>query len=157
MSLFKDLAYIHRHNTFHGRVVIMSLYLEKRFVRPFSTLISIYRRLFIQCTYNCVIHPDSFRSLSSIITLSLPHPYFIVIHKETSIGENAKIYQGVTIGSTEKEGEFHNLAYIGNNVMIGVKSTILGGVKIGDKVRIGAHALVLNDVEKGNTVVGLWK
>lgn len=80
-----------------------------------------------------------------------------MIHKETSIGENAKIYQGVTIGSTEKEGEFHNLAYIGNDVMIGVKSTILGGVKIGDKVRIGAHALVLNDVEKGNTVVGLWK
>ena len=157
MSFFKDLAYIHRHNTFHSRVVIMALYLEKKFISPFSFFISIYRRLFIQCTYNCVIHPDSFRTLNSIVTLTMPHPYFIVIHKEVSIGDNCKIYQGVTIGSTEKEGELHKLAYIGNNVMISVKSTILGGVKVGDNVKIGAHALVLKDIEAGKTVVGLWK
>ena len=80
-----------------------------------------------------------------------------MIHKEVSIGDNCKIYQGVTIGSTEKEGELHKLAYIGNNVMISVKSTILGGVKVGDNVKIGAHALVLKDIEAGKTVVGLWK
>ena len=125
MAFLKDIAYIHRHNTFHSRLVVMVLYLEKKSWRPFSFLISIYRRFFIQCTYNCVIHPDSFRSLKAIVTLSIPHPYFIVIHKETSLGEYCKIYQGVTIGSTEKEGEFHRLAYIGDNVLIGVKSTIL--------------------------------
>lgn len=41
--------------------------------------------------------------------------------------------------------------------MIGVKSTILGGVKIGDNVKIGVHALVLKDIEAEKTVVGLWK
>lgn len=157
MAFFRDIAYIHRHNTFHGCIIVTTLYLEKRFCKPFSFLISLYRRLFIQCTYNCVINPNSFRSLKAIVTLSIPHPYFIVIHKETSLGENCKIYQGVTIGSTEREGEFHNLAYIGDNVMIGVKSTILGGVKIGDGVKIGAHALVLNNVAEGCTVVGVWK
>lgn len=157
MSFFKDLAYIHRHNTFHSRVVIKTLYLEKKIIKPFSFFVSIYRRLFIQCTYNCVIHPDSFRTSNAIVTLNLPHPYFIVIHKETSIGEHCSIYQGVTIGSTEKEGEFHNLAYIGDNVLIGVKSTILGGVKIGNNAKIGAHTLVLKDVEESETAVGLWK
>ena len=110
-----------------------------------------------QRIYHCVIHPNSFRTLNAIVTLKLPHPYFIVIHKETSIGEHCSIYQGVTIGSTEKEGEFHNLVYIGDNFLIGVKSTILGGVKIGSNAKIGAHALVLKDVEAGKTVVGLWK
>jgi serine O-acetyltransferase len=115
------------------------------------------RKLIIQCGYLCEIHPDSFRTLNAIVTLNLPHPYFIVIHKETSIGEHCAIYQGVTIGSTEKAGEVHNLAYIGDNVLIGVKSTILGGVKIGNNAKIGAHALVLKDVEDGKTAVGLWK
>lgn len=110
-----------------------------------------------QRIYHCVIHPNSFRSLKAIVTLSIPHPYFIILHKETSLGENCKIYQGVTIGSTEKEGEFHRLVYIGDNVLIGVKSTILGGVRIGNNVKIGAHALVLKDIEDGKTAVGLWK
>jgi serine O-acetyltransferase len=123
----------------------------------FKFLFSLFRRLFIQCSYNVVLNPDSFRSINAIVSLKLPHPYFIVIHKEVSIGDNCRIYQGVTIGSTEKQGEHHNLAYIGDNVLIGVKSTILGGVKIGNNAKIGAHALVLKDVEEGKTAVGLWK
>lgn len=155
MSFVKDIRTICKNNTFHSRVVIVLLYLERFFRIKF--LFSLFRRLVIQSTYNVVIHPDSFRTLNAIVTLILPHPYFIVIHKETSIGEHCAIYQGVTIGSTEKEGEFHNLAYIGDNALIGVKSTILGGVKIGNNAKIGAHALVLKDVEDGKTVVGLWK
>lgn len=155
MSFFKDIRTICNNNTFHGWVVIVPLYLERFFRIKF--LFSFFRRLVIQSTYNVVLNPDSFRFLEAIVTLKLPHPYFIVIHKETSIGEHCTIYQGVTIGSTEKEGEYHNLAYIGNNVLIGVKSTISGGVKIGDNAKIGAHSLVLKDVEDGKTAVGLWK
>ena len=155
MSFVKDIRTICHNNTFHGRVIIVLLYLE-RFLR-FKFLYTLFRRLVIQCTYNVVIHPDSFRTLNAIVTLKLQHPYFIVIHKKTSIGEHCSIYQGVTIGSTEKEGEYHNLAYIGDNVFIGVKSTILGNVKIGNNAKIGAHALVLKDVEDGKTAVGWWK
>lgn len=153
--VFKDLKYIIKHSSFHSRIIKTLLYLEKRC--RIKLFFKILRKLIIQCGYLCEIHPDSFRTLNAIVTLKMPHPYFIVIHKETSIGEHCKIYQGVTIGSTEKEGEYHNLAYIGDNVLIGVKSTILGDVRIGNNVKIGAHALVLKDVDDGKTVVGLWK
>jgi len=155
MSFINDICKICSNNTFHGRIIIVSLYMERYF--RFKFLFSLFRRLFIQCSYNVVLNPDSFRSINAIVSLKLPHPYFIVIHKEVSIGDNCHIYQGVTIGSTEKQGEHHNLAYIGDNVLIGVKSTILGGVKIGNNAKIGAHALVLKDVEEGKTAVGLWK
>ena len=153
--ILKDLKYIIKHSTYHSRIVKTLLYLEK--ICRIKFFFKVLRKLIIQCGYLCEIHPDSFRTSNAIVTLKLPHPYFIVIHKETSIGEHCSIYQGVTIGSTEKEGEFHNLAYIGDNVLIGVKSTILGGVKIGNNAKIGAHTLVLKDVEESETAVGLWK
>lgn len=153
--MFKDLLHIFRHSSFHERIIKSILYLEKS--ARIKLFYKILRKLVNQRIYHCEIHPDSFRSLEAIITLSLPHPYFIVIHRKVSIGINCRIFQGVTIGSTEKLGEELDLAYIGDNVMIGVKSTILGSVKIGNNVRIGAHTLVLNDVEEGKTAVGLWK
>ena len=136
--MFNDLKYIILNSTFHSRIIKTLLYLEKRC--RIKLFFKVLRKLIIQCGYLCKIHPNSFRTLNAIVTLKLPHPYFIVIHKETSIGEHCSIYQGVTIDSTEKEGEYHNLAYIGDNVMIGVKSTILGNVKIGNNAKIGAHA-----------------
>lgn len=44
---------------------------------------------------------------------------------------------------------------IGNNVYIGAKATIIGGVKIGDKAKIGAGALVIKDVPERCTAVGV--
>ena len=155
MSLIKDIRTICNNNTFHGRIVIILLYLERYFRIKF--LFALFRRLVIQSTYNVVLNPKCFRSLDAIVSLKLPHPYFIVVHQETSIGNYCSIYQGVTIGSTEKKGEYHNLAYIGDNVLIGVKSTILGGVKIGNNAKIGAHALILKDINDGETALGLWK
>lgn len=153
--MIRDIIKIIKTSTFHERIIKINLYMEKsaRIKFPFKVL----RKIINQCTYHCEIHPDSFRTLNAIVTLSLPHPYFIVIHKECSLGEHVRIYQGVTIGSTEKTGELHKLAYVGDNVMLSVKCTLLGGIKIGDNAKIGAHALILNDVAPNTTVVGLWK
>jgi serine O-acetyltransferase len=39
--------------------------------------------------------------------------------------------------------------------MVGAGARILGNITIGDNVKIGANAVVLDDVEEGKTVVGI--
>ena len=73
----------------------------------------------------------------------------IVIHKNSVIGDNCHIMHNVTIGG--KNGFF---PVVGNNVFIGLGSTVLGNVTLGDNSTVGAMSLVLHDVNEGDTVVG---
>jgi thymidylate kinase len=82
----------------------------------------------------------------------MPHPYGIVMHAQAAIGERVTIMQQVTIGDKD-QGE--NVApVIGNDVFIGAGARVLGDVRIGDGVTIGANAVVTRDVPPGATVVG---
>lgn len=74
----------------------------------------------------------------------------VVINPRTEFGKKVTIQHGVTIGEIGDA-----VPIIGNNVYIGAKSTIIGGVKIGDNAKIGAGALVLKDVPEGCTAVGV--
>jgi len=75
----------------------------------------------------------------------------VVIHDHAVIGKNTKIYQNVTIGG--RDGRGHPM--IGENVFIGPGVCILGGVTIGNNVRIGANAVVLNDIPENSIAVGI--
>lgn len=44
---------------------------------------------------------------------------------------------------------------IGNNVMIGTGAKVLGPIKIGDNVKIGANSVVLKAVPDNVTVIGI--
>lgn len=68
------------------------------------------------------------------------------------IGANCNIYQGVTIGQ-KLRGERKGYPIIGNEVFISPGAKIIGKVKIGNNVVIGANAVVDKDVED-NAVVG---
>jgi serine O-acetyltransferase len=64
------------------------------------------------------------------------------------------IYQGVTLGGTGKEkGKRHPT--IGNDVIIATGAKVLGSFKIGDNSKIGAGAVVLQEVPPNSTVVGI--
>lgn len=66
-----------------------------------------------------------------------------VVHPKAIIGEDCKIFQGVTIGSKWSGANCLGEApRIGNNVMIGAGAVILGNISIGDNVIIGANAVV---------------
>lgn len=77
----------------------------------------------------------------------------IIIHKDAIIGDNCHIMQQVTIGG--KSGKNAGVPVVGNNVFIGIGSTILGNIEISDDVRIGAHAVVLIDAPKGSLLLGV--
>lgn len=85
--------------------------------------------------------------------LSLPHGK-VTISDYCHIGANVKILSYVTIGGRSLQDP-HSKASIGDNVYIGTGACILGSIRIANNVVIGAHSVVINDIEQeGATVVG---
>lgn len=85
--------------------------------------------------------------------LYIGHPYGITINPRAVIGDNCNIHKGVTIGQ-ENRGKRKGTPVIGNRVWIGVNSTIVGGVKIGDDVLIAPNSFVNIDVPDHSVVFG---
>jgi serine O-acetyltransferase len=84
----------------------------------------------------------------------IDHGMAVVIGETTEIGDDCLLYQGVTLGGTGKEkGKRHPT--LGNHVVVGTGAKILGGIHIGDHVRIGAGSVVLKPVPDHSTVVGI--
>ncbi len=85
--------------------------------------------------------------------LFIDHGTGIVIGETATIGDNCTIYHDVTLGGTGKD-KYKRHPDIGNNVMIGTGTKILGPIKIGDNVKVGANSTILKDVPSNVTVVG---
>ncbi|MGB4504285.1 MAG: serine O-acetyltransferase [Syntrophaceticus sp.] len=86
--------------------------------------------------------------------LFIDHGMGVVIGETAEIGDNVTLYQGVTLGGTGKEkGKRHPT--VGNNVVVSSGAKVLGSLKIGDNVKIGAGSVVLRDVPDNCTVVGV--
>ena len=91
----------------------------------------------------------------------IDHGTGIVIGETTTIGNNVKIYQGVTLGARSFELDdkgnpvkgIKRHPDIGNNVVIYANATILGGdTKIGDGCIIGGNVWITRSVEAGKKV-----
>jgi len=86
--------------------------------------------------------------------LFIDHGMGVVVGETTIIGDEVTIYQGVTLGGTGKEqGKRHPT--IGNGVVIGAGSRVLGNIEIGHNSRVGAGSVVLRSVPDNSTVVGV--
>jgi serine O-acetyltransferase len=85
--------------------------------------------------------------------LKLPHPFGIFLTGEVVIGDNALLWHQVTIGHARELGP--DSPVLGDNVIVGTGAKILGKVRIGNNVKIGANAVVVHDVPEGATVVGV--
>jgi serine O-acetyltransferase len=82
---------------------------------------------------------------------------FTVIGETAVIGDNVTIYQCVTLGGTNPTngvaGKRHPT--LKDNVIVGSGAQILGPITVGERARIGAGAVVTDDVPEGATMVGL--
>jgi serine O-acetyltransferase len=81
----------------------------------------------------------------------------VVIDGRTTIGRHCQISPWVTIGlsNSRKLGFSVDGPTIGDHVYIGTGAKVLGPVKVGDYVRVGANAVVVHDVPDNVTVVGI--
>lgn len=86
--------------------------------------------------------------------LRLPHKGGIVIHVNAIIGNNCEIMQGVTIGNNIMKSR-DDVAHIGNEVLLGSGAKIIGKVKVGNTVIVGANAVVTHDIADGIIVGGI--
>jgi serine O-acetyltransferase len=92
----------------------------------------------------------------------IDHGTGVVIGETATVGEWARIYQNVTLGALhfeEDENEKHTLKKgykrhpdIGDHVVIGAGSNVLGPVTVGDHVSIGANSWITEDVPDHTSV-----
>lgn len=80
--------------------------------------------------------------------------YGVFISQDAQIGDDAMIFQHVTIGSSYHRASNQGAPKLGNNVLVGAGAVLIGNITVGDNTRIGANTTVVDDVPAGATVVG---
>jgi serine O-acetyltransferase len=117
------------------------LYFLARFVNHLSRLLTAID-----------IHPGAYIGKNFFIDHG-----FTVIGETAEIGDNVTIYQCVTLGGTNPTngvgGKRHPT--IQDNVIIGSGAQIIGPITIGERARIGANAVVVDEVPPGATMVAV--
>lgn len=89
----------------------------------------------------------------------IDHGTGVVIGETAEIGDNVMLYHQVTLGSTGwwkdmQSGRIKRHPTVEDNVIIGCGASILGPITIGEGSKIGAMALVVNDVPSHAVVMG---
>ena len=82
--------------------------------------------------------------------LVLVHPIGVVINSAVRGGAGVVIESGVVIGDNRGRSPV-----LGDGVFLGSGAKVIGGVSLGRFSRIGANAVVLDDVPEGATAVGI--
>ncbi len=86
--------------------------------------------------------------------LVIDHGAAVVIGETAEIGDNCTLYQGVTLGGTGKDtGKRHPT--LGNGVLVGAGAKVLGPFRVGDRAKIAAGAVVLEEIPADSTAVGI--
>ena len=111
----------------------------------FAVMIRAFMRVVFACDipYKAVIGENTV----------FPHDALgVVIHPDAKIGANCHINQNVTIGG---KSDLERLPVIGDNVILGAGSIILGDISIGNNAIVGAGAVVVKDVPDNAIVAGV--
>ncbi|KAJ0018334.1 hypothetical protein Pint_09466 [Pistacia integerrima] len=95
------------------------------------------------------IHPAARIGRGTLID----HATGVVIGETAVVGDNVTILHNVTLGGTGKvSGDRH--PKIGDGVLLGAGTKVLGNIRIGEETKIGAGSVVLKEVPPGSTAVG---
>jgi serine O-acetyltransferase len=100
----------------------------------------------IEISPKCAIGPGIF----------FPHTSGTVIGA-SKIGRNVTIFQGVTLGAKDMDMGFDRALRpeLGDYVVVGAGAKVLGGISLGDNVRVGANSVLLRSVPANATVAGV--
>jgi len=100
----------------------------------------------IEISPRCVIGPGIF----------FPHTSGTVIGA-SKIGRDVTIFQGVTLGARQIDMSY-DLSLrpeLGDYVVVGAGAKVLGGICLGDNVKVGANSVLLRSVPANATVAGI--
>ena len=85
--------------------------------------------------------------------LIIEHGFDVVVSGDAALGDDVVLRNGVTIGLRHKDRR--GSPTIGNRVDIGTGAKLLGPIRIGDDVVVGANAVVITDVPSNSIAVGV--
>lgn len=124
------------------KLYYLSHYLYKKRIPVLPKLVELTLRMFFHSSipYQVEIGPG----------VSFGHRQGIMMGKRVKIGARCKIRHQVTIAGGKGGG-----ATIGDDVQIGAGAKIIGPIRVGNRARIGANAVVVKDVPDDATVVGI--
>lgn len=84
----------------------------------------------------------------------IDHGMGVVIGETSEVGDDVLIYHGVTLGGRQRSrGKRHPT--IGDRVVIGAGAIVLGPITVGDDSVIGANAVVTTDAIADSVLVGV--
>jgi len=84
----------------------------------------------------------------------IDHGIGVVIGETAEVGDDVMLYHGVTLGGRSLQ-HVKRHPTVGNRVTIGAGARVLGPVRIGDDVQIGANSVVVKDVPAGAVATGI--
>ncbi len=93
---------------------------------------------------------DIHRDATIDASVRFPHPNGVVIHQSSVVEAGCMIMQQVTLGQLATG----NGPHLHRDVYVGAGAKLLGPITIGQGARIGANAVVLEDVPSFATAVG---
>ncbi|MFT6249072.1 MAG: serine O-acetyltransferase [Cognaticolwellia sp.] len=121
---------------------LMQLSAARKWSLPFALFFQYMNKLLNQCVIGLKADFES--------GFVLMHPVGVVVNSSVKGGERIVLESGVVIG-----GEKGKTPILGSEIFVGSGAKIIGGVYVGDNTKVGANAVVLKDVESGDTVVGI--
>lgn len=86
--------------------------------------------------------------------LVIDHGMGVVIGETAIIGDDCLLYHGVTLGGRVMKKGMRRHPELKNRVIVGANASILGGITVDDDAKIGADAVVIENVAKGAVYVG---
>lgn len=84
----------------------------------------------------------------------IDHGMGVVIGETAEIGNNVTLYHGVTLGGVTWD-KVKRHPTVGDNVVIGSGSKVLGPFTVGKDAKIGSNSVVVKEVPENATVVGI--
>jgi serine O-acetyltransferase len=134
-SKMRKCRYLHEKRTLVGKILlrIAAMRLE-----------ALGRKFGIEIPFICDIGEGFY----------IGHYGCIIVSHQTKIGKNCNISHDVTIGIKQR-GRHKGCPIIGDNVYIAPGARIIGGIRIGDNVAVGANCVVVDDVPDNAVVVGV--
>jgi len=89
--------------------------------------------------------------------LRIAHSVGIVIGGSCKIGDNCELFQNVTVGGRDQSSDDGTdaMPVIGHHVTLCAGAVVIGSLRVGDGVIVGANAVVLRDVPEYTAVAGI--
>ena len=123
-----------------------AMWVRSHALRPWARLLSQVARFWT----GIEIHPGATIGRRFFID----HGMGVVIGETAEVGDDVLMYHQVTLGGRSR-GRFKRHPTVGSRVLLGAGSKLIGPITVGDDAKIGANALVVEDVAPGETVVGI--